>query len=466
MDSPNGGFRVSQLSGITLRAQVGQKTVSFQDIDTWPPADLTEVDRMTFGSYSSPQFLVGGMVIPNTPTGADVPLPATSARIYFHAYLPTGPTPARGFPVVIVGHGYGGGRFRTAASIASTLASAGFASIAIDAVGHGYGPQTTLLIKTKNGAVNELPAAGRGVDFDGNGILDPGEGCYLYAGSQVIIGRDCWRQTALDTMQLVRAIQAGIDLTGVGRPELDGNRIFYVGHSMGAAVGTILNAVEPGIQAAALNAGGGTTMDLGRWGGNPLAIAILGLRKPVLLNLPGPDYDMDWPLRDQPAKIIKVPGAVAIQEFAERIEWNTMSGDPLAYAPHLRTAPLANVPAKHILYQFGLGDRQALNPYETNEIRAAGLREMLCLYRHDLAFAVNPSLGVDPHDLAFPFYADSAAQKEIGHAIQRQAADFFAGDGLSVPDANGAVRHTYGQNLFEVPAVLPMGFNFVSRPVN
>src|SRR5262249_42593627 len=159
---------------------------------------------------------------------------------------------------------------------------------------------------------------------------------------------------------------------------------------------------------------GGTSMDLARWGGNPLAIAILGLRKPALLNLPGPDYEMDWPLRDQPPKIVKVPGAVAIQELAERIEWNTMSGDPLAYAPHLRTAPLANVPAKRILYQFGLGDRQAINPYETNEIRAAGLCEMTSLYRHDLAFAINPSLGIDPHDLAFPRYTDSPAQREIG----------------------------------------------------
>jgi pimeloyl-ACP methyl ester carboxylesterase len=466
MDSPNGGFRVSQLSGITLHAQTGLKAAAFQDIDTWPPADLAGVDRLAFGSYRSPQFLVGGMVIPNTPSGADVPLPAVSARIYFHAYLPAGPVPARGFPVVIVGHGYGAGRFRTAPSIAATLAAAGFASIAIDAVGHGYGPQSTLLIKTKDGAVAELPAVGRGLDFDGNGVLDQGEGCYLYAGSQVIVGRDCWRQTALDTMQLVRAIQAGVDLTGVGRPELDSARIFYVGHSMGAVVGTILNAVEPGIQAAVLNGGGGTSMDLARWGGNPLAIAILALRKPALLNLPGPDYDMDWPLRDQPPMIIKTPGAVAIQELAERIEWNTISGDPLAYAPHLRTAPLANVPAKRILYQFGIGDRQALNPYETNEIRAAGLREMTSLYRHDLAFSINPSLGVDPHDLAFPRYTDSAAQKEIGHAIQRQAADFLSGDGLSVPDANGEVRLTYGRNLFEVPAVLPMGFNFVSLLVN
>ena len=228
VNSPNGGFRTSQLSGITLHAQTGLKPVAFKDIDTWPVDDLAGVDQIAFGSYTSPQFLSGGLFIPAKPTAADVPLPAASAKIFFHAYLPPGPAPSQGYPVVIVGHGYPDGRFRQPPSIASSLASAGFASIAIDAVGHGYGPQSTLLINSKDGTTTELPAAGRGVDFDGNGKLDQGEGCYLYAGSQVIIGRDCWRQTALDLMQLVRAIKAGMDLTGSGRPELDGSRIFYV----------------------------------------------------------------------------------------------------------------------------------------------------------------------------------------------------------------------------------------------
>ena len=235
---------------------------------------------------------------------------------------------------------------------------------------------------------------------------------------------------------------------------------------MGADYGTILNAVEPGIQAAVINSGGGSTLDMARWGGNPLANAVLGLRRPVLLNLPGPAYDLAWPLRDQPPMIVNVPGAIAIQECFERIEWNMMAGDPLAYAPHLRSASLSTVPPKHILFQFGLGDRSELNPVETNEIRAAGMRDSTSLYRHDLAVAADPTLPLDPHRFAFPLPTDSAAQRAIARAAQRQMTDFFTGDGLSVPDANGDVRLAFGRNLFEVPSVLPAGFNFVSAPKN
>lgn len=173
--------------------------------------------------------------------------------------------------------------------------------------------------------------------------------------------------------------------------------------------------------------------------------------------------DAAWPLRDQPAEIIDVPGAVAIQECAERIEWNMMTGDPLTYASHLRTLPLAGVSPKHILFQIALGDRSELNPVESNEIRAAGMREMTSLYRHDLAYAASSDLALDPHSYGFPSATASAGQKAIARAAQRQITDFLSGEGLSVPDVNDMVRAAFGQNLFEVPATLPTGFNFVTK---
>ncbi len=48
------------------------------------------------------------------------------------------------------------------------------------------------------------------------------EGCVL----PVTGLRDCTRQTALDLMQLVRAIRENMDLDGDGVRDLDGNRIY------------------------------------------------------------------------------------------------------------------------------------------------------------------------------------------------------------------------------------------------
>ena len=466
-NAPQAVFPVSELASITLHAQTGLNPPRFRDYATWPPDGLAGVDRIAFGSYRSPQFLADGLIIPNSPTEASVQLPGTSAEIFFHAYLPAGPAPPQGYPVVIVGHGYPDGRFRQPPSIASALASAGFASIAIDAAGHGYGPQSTLILTRKTGESVELAAGGRGIDLDGNGVLDQGEGCIVPAGPQVVVNRDCLRQTALDLMQLVRVIQAGMDLTGSGHPDLDGGRIFYVGHSMGADYGTILTAIEPEIRAAVLNSGGGTVVDLVRWGTNPLALAMLGLRQPPLINLPGPAIDAAWPLRDQPVRVIDVPGAVAIQECMERIEWNMLAGDPLAYAPHFRSSALVNPAPRRVLFQIALGDRSELNPVESNEIRAAGLLKMTSLYRHDLAFASAPTLPLDPHQFTFPVYAASDVQKLIARAAQRQITDFLSGDSLTAPpDVNYIVRLLFGRDLFEVPQAPPNGFNFVGNPTN
>src|SRR5262249_1444167 len=75
----------------------------------------------------------------------------------------------------------------------------------------------------------------------------------------------------------------------------------------------------------------------------------------------GPFFNENLPLRDgvplrvgladgtgaviQSPVINTVPGAIAIQEVLENREWAQISGEPLAYAPHLRKDPLAGVPA-------------------------------------------------------------------------------------------------------------------------
>ncbi len=459
MSRPQAVFAVGDLAGITWHAQTGVNPPQFRDQPLALGA-LAGVGRIAFGSFQSPLFLNERLVIPAIPSAANVPLPANSQQIYFHVLLPATPPPAAGYPVVIVGHWVIGNRFDPSLQIAATLAARGFATIAINAFGFGFGPASTLTVTDKSGNVTELPAAGRGVDIDGNGKIAASEGCLIMAGAQPVAYRDCFRQTSLDLMQLVRAIRAGVDLTGHGAPDLDGSQIYYFGISLGAMYGAIFNAVEPDIPAAVLTVGGGSLMDVAR--SSPVfravTIATLGNRQPVLLNRPGPDFDMAWPLRYRPVRIIDVPGAIPIQEFMERIEWIDMPGDPLAYAPHLRWSTLAGVPIKRILFHVAIGDMSIPNPCNTNLIRAANMVDAASVYRHDLALAAAADLPRDPH--GFAFFAASPAGEAIARAAQAQIAEFLAGRGLGMPDVNFLVRPLFGQGLFEVRGLLPEDFSY------
>ena len=301
----------------------------FQDIaETWPYM-LDGVGQMAFGSIQSPLFIGPQLTIPQTPTGAPVALPAATQEVAFNVFLPATPPPPGGYPVVI--YGIGMSDTFPGAVVASTMATAGFATVAITPFAHGFGAGTTMRITDKTGAVTEVPRPGRGLDIDGNGAIDVFEGCLVVAGAQVVAARDCIRQTALDDAQLIRAIQAGIDLNGDGIVDLNRNRIYYAGYSFGTWVGLVLNAIDPGIQMAAFNSAGGTAVEAAASSpvNRPAVIAMLAYRQPALINRPRPDFDGAFTLRNRPVRIIDVPGAIAIQEMMERVEWNNMLGDLL-----------------------------------------------------------------------------------------------------------------------------------------
>src|SRR5262249_259842 len=95
----------------------------------------------------------------------------------------------------------------------------------------------------------------------------------------------------------------------------------------------------------------------------------------------GPHFNENLPLRDgvplpvrladgtnviiQSPVINTVQGAMDIQEVMERREWIGMSGDAVAYAPHLRKSPLVGVPAKSIIVQFAKGNTVIPDPSHT-----------------------------------------------------------------------------------------------------
>jgi hypothetical protein len=265
--------------------------------------------------------------------------------------------------------------------------------------------------------------------------------------------RDCIRQTVLDLEQLVHTIQGGIDLDGDGTVDLDASRIYYSGISLGSIYGTVFTALEPSVRAAGLSVGGGPVVDISRWSKSfhSDAVRFLSSRTPSLLNNGG-DYIDDYVLRDQPAKVVTTPGAIAIQNYFEFGEWLQTSGDPLAYAPHLRPKP--------VLWQFARGDESVPNPTNSHLIREAGMQATSVLYRADLARQTAPDLPENPHS----FLADltSPTTLAIAGAAQGQIAGFLKSDGATIPDANTtAIQALFpGLMIFEKAPPLPEDLGF------
>jgi dienelactone hydrolase len=454
------GFKLSELAAITHQQQTKPNPPQFQPSNV-PLYLLKGVGQVAFGSYRSPRFLNKEQIIPTTPTGSAVALPAESEEIFLLAWLPESPAPAGGYPVMIFGHGAGGNPYHTVYGFASSWASRGFAVIGINAVGHGYGPEGKVTVKDWTGNETQIRFAGRAADVDGNGTFTENEGCYLWTlpGRDKVGVRDCNRQTALDLMQLVRVIRSGMDLTGDGLPDLDRSRIYYFGQSLGAHYGTVFTAVDQNVPAAVLNSGGGSLAETRVWRKQP---ELLATRTPSLLNLKD-NYDADYVLRYRPVEVIDVPGALDIQECFERLEWCWMPGDPIAYAPHLKSSTLPGVSIKRVLFAFGKGDRTVPNPTESALVRAANMRESTSYYRHDVARTLMPNLYPDPHFFAYPIIpgkTDVMGQYLIAMLVQQQIAEFFAGEGKGVPDVNPMARLLFGKDLFEVPAVLPEDLNW------
>ena len=154
-----------------------------------------------------------------------------------------------------------------------------------------------------------------------------------------------------------------------------------------------------------------------------------------------------------------VAGAMAIQEAVENTKWVGRSGDPVAYAPHIRKTPLPGVPAKAVIYQVAKGDQTAPNPNGTAILRAGDLADRTTFYRHDLAYAESlrlpPTLPKNPH--AFMVSTNVAAFKPIALAAQEQIAVFFATDGETI-------IHPEPSRFFEVPIALPLpeDLNFIA----
>ena len=148
--------------------------------------------------------------------------------------------------MAIFGHGFSDNKNSSPFVVASVMASRGIATIAINVVGHGGGPLGTLTVLRAAGPVT-LSAGGRGIDQDGNTVIESTEGVNAAAPQTLVASRDGLRQTVIDLMQLVREIEVGMDVDGDGARDLDASRISYFGQSFGGIYGTKFLAVEPNV---------------------------------------------------------------------------------------------------------------------------------------------------------------------------------------------------------------------------
>lgn len=478
-------FPLDNLTGITWNRQTGANPPRFTAGQ--PNLSLLRiipgaVGGVAFGKYLSPDYMVHpGEYIPPVGTRTGAPQTQGTNEIYFNLFLPSGAKPAGGWPVVILGHGGLLSKNITPFQVAATMASRGIATIAINAVGHGSGPLGTLTVRQTVGEPVTFVDGGRGIDQNGDGVIGDNEGILAISPRTIIDRNDAIRQTVVDLMQLIRVIEVGIDVDSDGVGDLDPSRVSFFGNSLGGIYGTILLAVEPSIWVGVAGAAGGATVEWMRLGagGNRSNVAgrmFLASRTPSLINSPGitklggvslapPYFNENLPLRNGESMTIELeggttgvvqspvintaPGAMAIQEVFEHYEWVSQSGNPVAFARHLRRSPLAGVPQKSVLFLFAKGDLTVQNPTTTALLRAGDLADRTTYFLNDLALAEDPTMAKDPHAFAFRIFDPGALARQIALGAQQQVALFLASGGV-------LIIHPEPARFFEVPVLLPL----------
>ena len=413
------------------------------------------IGHLAFGRYQSPNYLMPGGFIPPFGTRSGTPNLLGTNEIYFNLFLPADtpatPRPANGWPVVIFMPGSPDNKNGGPFNVAATLAAQGLASISINAAGLGFGSRSTLTVVPKNGSPVTFQAGGRSIDQNGDGAIDAAEGIQAPALRRTLRATHTNMQTAVDLMQLVRVIEVGMDVDGDGVPDLDASRTFYAGFSAGVNFGGPLLAVEPRLRAGVLTVPAGG-LEYGRLSpvNRPGFGGLLNARVPSLINADGltsiggvalnpPFFNENLPRDGEPPVVNTIPGAIAIQQVIQRVEW--LSGLPFTFAPYLRRSPLPGIPVRPVLIQFGKGDQQIPNPSTGAWLQASDLADRATFYRHDLAWAADPTRLKDPH--TFMIRTDTVNMRNIALAAQRQLATFLASDGVEVINPDGT--------LFEVP---------------
>jgi hypothetical protein len=229
------------------------------------------------------------------------------AEIPMTIWLPDSPGP---HPVVVYGHGLGSERDE-GYRIAREQGDVPYALIAMEAVAHGDHPSAM--------ASGQADSA---MDFLGIALSPPS----IRAGAL----RGNFDQTVLDRLRLIRLLREQPDLDGDGTPELDAERIGYLGISLGAILGPELLALDGELEGAVLSVGGARLMAIVTDAG------ILGDFEDLIAALVGSSENFD--------RLVTVA-----QHIVDPV-------DPGTWAAHVLRDRYDDAPAPHVLLQVGMYD--------------------------------------------------------------------------------------------------------------
>ncbi|MCW8829886.1 MAG: lipase [Gammaproteobacteria bacterium] len=155
------------------------------------------------------------------------------------------------WPVVIFQHGITADRTSVLA-IADALAGAGFVAVAIDMPLHGLAPSHPLYSGIER--TFDLDLVDNTTSAPGADAVVDTSGTHFINLSNLLVMRDNVRQSVADLLALHVSL-ATLDYDG-GGADLDTSKIYFVGHSLGAMVGTVFTALEPNVRDAAFAFGG------------------------------------------------------------------------------------------------------------------------------------------------------------------------------------------------------------------
>lgn len=436
-----------------------------------PTSVLSGVSGIYFGLFVDPSYLNTTGVTAGTITTSPLQ-PIGFNVVSFHVFLPAAHAKT---PVVIYIHGSGDTQFGAPTFIASTLAKAGFATLAFELQGHGFGPASTVAVTTDSGATTYEYTPGRGVAIPPGQPISSESGCIVPGPIGV---RDCVRQNAVDLFALVHLLQ---QTDGLGL-NLNPRQIYVIGQSLGAITASVALPELHEIPAAVLNGDGGSTVDIARLSPVSLTLAddlLASIGNPELLNVadgaapPAAPYNLvfndNYVFSGEPPVANTVPYALHIQAAFEASEWLNMLGDPLAFGPYLKAATRP-------LFQFGIGDLEVPNPAETAAVRAANAKSDTWILNFPTAVAIAPELAtiedpsvpglpILPHRvLANPTIFSAASERSLSLAEQDEVAAFLSSNGRMISDPNRFLTLPFDfKNRIFIRNPLPMGLNYMAQ---
>ena len=399
-------FPFGSIASLTFNRQVSvagalsSVPISMTGLNLTPNA----VGLLAFGRLTAPDFMVHpGEYIPEVPTRTGIAAVQGTNTLYFNVTLPTGPAPPGGWPVAIYGHGSEREKNQLF-DTASSLAARGLAVIAFSMVGHGFGPSSTITVTRTDGTRTTVKSGGRGIDQNGDGAIAGREGDAAAAPRLLQVNADAMVQNIADLMQLARLIQAGLDVDGDRTVDLNPDRMYYYGHSLGGMYGIGFFAYTPEVRAGFFIVPGAPLLEnrrlsptqrhqFGQLLGGAHALAAQQRRRldddRRVAVLP-PFFNEDLPLRNEPPVLTPVPGAIAIQQFADRSTWIAQRGSPIGTAPRLRLRPPAGIMPRPFVLAFARGDTASPNPNTTRIIRAGAFDDRV------VVLPARPVLGGQP----------------------------------------------------------------------